>query len=63
MSEKRKELLVIDRVYLSEDYNTSTIGALIKKLKKETGFENILLVDSSKVNTQGSNNNPPIYTL
>ena len=63
MSEKRKKLLVVDTHYLLPEYKEYSAEKTLKKLKRITGFENILLTDSSRVNTQGSNNNPRIYTL
>lgn len=66
MSEKTKKLLVVDTYYLFPEYKDSSTEEVLKTLKILTGFENILLIDSSRVNTQcfnNNNNNPPVYTL
>ena len=57
------KILVLDINYLVSEYKDKAVESVIKELESLYGCK-VLLIDGSKINTQGlSNNYPPAYVI
>ena len=58
----KRDLLVVDIVYLTEEYKDLPLDELRLKLGQELNRD-ILLIDTSRANVANTQNTSPCYTL